>query len=40
MSSQINKPDGGWQAWLVVAASFMISAIQVTKYVIKTSQKA
>lgn len=28
MSSNIVKPDGGWKAWLVVAASFMISAIQ------------
>ena len=23
------KPDGGWRAWFVVAASFMISFIQV-----------
>ena len=27
----LKKPDGGLKAWLVVAASFMISFIQVQK---------
>ena len=27
--TQTKKPDGGWRAWFVVAASFMISFIQV-----------
>ena len=27
------KPDGGFQAWLIVAASFIISSIQVKKVI-------